>query len=137
MIRWLSSEGRIFAYYKNFVLIACFLGFGLGCALCRRRVHPIATAIPMLFFAVPVAAPFSGMHDAVTDLTTLIGMTSQVQIWEIATPDWRCPGRNVGDRFASHWHPRTRAHGCCPLCWLLDHAKSRGNRCEGCTHGRC
>lgn len=32
MIRWLSSEIRIFAYYKNFVLIACFLGFGLGAA---------------------------------------------------------------------------------------------------------
>jgi hypothetical protein len=29
MIRWISSEVRIFAYFKNFVLIACFLGFGL------------------------------------------------------------------------------------------------------------
>src|SRR5258707_12614002 len=50
MIRWLSSEIRIFAYYKNLVLIACFLGFWLGCALCRRRVHPIATAVPLLFY---------------------------------------------------------------------------------------
>src|SRR6516162_3919265 len=57
MIRWLSSEIRIFAYYKNFVLIACFLGFGLGCALCRRRVHPIATAAPVLFFTILIAAP--------------------------------------------------------------------------------
>src|SRR4051794_17634829 len=31
MIRWVSSEIRIFAYFKNFVLVACFLGFGLGC----------------------------------------------------------------------------------------------------------
>jgi hypothetical protein len=31
LIRWISSEIRIFAYFKNFVLIACFLGFGLGC----------------------------------------------------------------------------------------------------------
>jgi hypothetical protein len=28
LIRWVSSEVRIFAYFKNFVLIACFLGFG-------------------------------------------------------------------------------------------------------------
>ena len=28
MIRWISSEIRMFAYFKNFVLIACFLGFG-------------------------------------------------------------------------------------------------------------
>lgn len=38
MIRRVSSEVRIFAYFKNFVLLACFLGFGLGCYLCRRRV---------------------------------------------------------------------------------------------------
>ena len=87
MIRWLSSEIRIFAYYKNFVLIACFLGFGLGCALCRRRVHPIALAVPIIFFTVLVAAPIPGMHDAVLNLTTLVGMTSQAQIWEIAVPD--------------------------------------------------
>ncbi|HVH89736.1 MAG TPA: hypothetical protein VM912_23670 [Terriglobales bacterium] len=87
MIRWLSSEIRIFAYYKNFVLIACFLGFGLGAALCRRRVHPLATAVPIVFFAVLVAAPIPGLHDAVVNLTTLVGMTSQTQIWEIATPD--------------------------------------------------
>src|SRR5579864_740901 len=37
MIRWISSEIRIFAYFKNFVLIACFLGFGLGCYLSRDR----------------------------------------------------------------------------------------------------
>jgi len=84
MIRWLSSEIRIFAYYKNLVLIACFLGFGLGCALCRRRVHPIATAVPILFFTVFVAAPLPRMHDAVVNLTVLIGITSQVQIWGIA-----------------------------------------------------
>src|SRR5260370_21576863 len=31
MIRWVSSEIRIFAYFKNFVLVGCFFGFGLGC----------------------------------------------------------------------------------------------------------
>lgn len=30
LIRYLGSEVRVFAYYKNLVLIACFLGFGLG-----------------------------------------------------------------------------------------------------------
>jgi SAM-dependent methyltransferase len=86
MIRWISSEIRIFAYYKNFVLIACFLGFGLGCALCRRRVYPLATALPILFFTIFVAAPIPGMRDGVLNLTTLIGMTSQVLIWGVTTP---------------------------------------------------
>jgi len=39
LIRWVSSELRIFAYLKNFVLIACFLGFGFGAYLARRRVQ--------------------------------------------------------------------------------------------------
>jgi SAM-dependent methyltransferase len=30
LIRWLGSEVRIFAYFKNLILIACFLGFGAG-----------------------------------------------------------------------------------------------------------
>jgi hypothetical protein len=36
-IRWLGASIRILAYFSNFVLISCFLGFGLGCLLKRRR----------------------------------------------------------------------------------------------------
>ncbi len=42
MIRWVSSEIRIFAYFKNFVLVACFFGFGLGCYFSKRRINLIA-----------------------------------------------------------------------------------------------
>ncbi|MBI4379848.1 MAG: hypothetical protein HY574_01460 [candidate division NC10 bacterium] len=41
LIRWISSELRIFAYLKNFVLIACFLGFGFGAYLSRRRAQAL------------------------------------------------------------------------------------------------
>jgi len=51
MIRWISSEVRIFAYFKNFVLIACFLGFGLGCYLSRRRINLLAMLVPLLSLA--------------------------------------------------------------------------------------
>jgi hypothetical protein len=36
-IRWLSSELRMVAFYKNFALIAAFLGLGLGFAITRRK----------------------------------------------------------------------------------------------------
>src|SRR5215475_6443936 len=36
-IRWLASEVRIFAYFKNFPLMAAFLGSGAGCLLAQRR----------------------------------------------------------------------------------------------------
>ena len=38
LIRWLSTEVRIFAYAKNLALLLCFLGFGVGCALASQRV---------------------------------------------------------------------------------------------------
>src|SRR3984893_14584343 len=37
VIRWLASEVRIFAYFKNFPLLAAFLGFGVGCLIAKRR----------------------------------------------------------------------------------------------------
>jgi SAM-dependent methyltransferase len=36
IIRWLSTEVRIFAYFKNLPLMAAFLGFGVGCFLHER-----------------------------------------------------------------------------------------------------
>lgn len=36
-IRWLPSEVLSLAYFSNVVLIACFLGLGLGCLLATRR----------------------------------------------------------------------------------------------------
>src|SRR5580658_8216434 len=47
LIRWVSSEVRIFAYYKNFVLIACFLGFGLGGYLSKRPVNLLTLFFPL------------------------------------------------------------------------------------------
>jgi hypothetical protein len=36
IIRWLSSEVRIFAYFKNLPLMAAFLGFGIGFFLYKK-----------------------------------------------------------------------------------------------------
>lgn len=38
LIRWVSTEVRIFAYLQNTVLVVCFLGLGLGCFTCRQPV---------------------------------------------------------------------------------------------------
>ena len=38
LIRWISTEIRIFAYLQNTVLVVCFLGLGMGCWTCRQPV---------------------------------------------------------------------------------------------------
>jgi spermidine synthase len=83
MIRWVSSEIRIFAYFKNFVLIACFLGFGLGCYLVRRRISMVSLLAPLATLAVIVKLPWRGLRQLITDLPGYIGATSEVNVWGI------------------------------------------------------
>ena len=81
MIRLVSSEIRIFAYLKNFVLIACFLGFGLGCYLCRRRANLVALLLPLAAVTAFVSAPWGGLREMVTNLQGFIGKLSEVETW--------------------------------------------------------
>src|SRR5580704_8379447 len=37
LIRWIGTEIRVFAYFQNLALVACFLGFGLGCFQSARK----------------------------------------------------------------------------------------------------
>src|SRR5437867_12140298 len=47
LIRWISTEVRIFAYLQNSILIACFLGLGLGSLTSRRPIVFRHTLTPL------------------------------------------------------------------------------------------
>jgi len=83
MIRWISSEILIFAYFKNFVLIACFLGFGLGCYRSRRPTNLLLVLIPMLVLTVLVQLPWDGLRQMMSLLPTFVGASAGTQIWGI------------------------------------------------------
>ncbi len=83
MIRWVSSEIRIFAYFKNFVLVACFLGFGMGCYLCRRRVQLSALLGPLLLLALILKAPIPPLQRCIDDLPQLLGASVEVHTWGV------------------------------------------------------
>jgi spermidine synthase len=94
MIRWVSSEIRVFAYFKNLVLLACFLGFGLGCYLCRRRVQLIAMLAPILVLTVilkPSARP-SPVHQIVSALPQMLGGGTEVHMWGVPALPTSWPG---------------------------------------------
>jgi SAM-dependent methyltransferase len=56
LIRWTSSQVRVFAYFNNLVLIGAFLGMGLGVALGRRNPGLVHFVLPVLLvLAVPLA----------------------------------------------------------------------------------
>jgi len=48
VIRWQSSVFPFFAFYKNFSLLACFVGLGLGYALAARDRIPLVIVLPLL-----------------------------------------------------------------------------------------
>ena len=52
VIRWQGSIFELFAFYKNFSLLACFLGLGLGYALSGRRQIPLLLTLPLLVWQI-------------------------------------------------------------------------------------
>src|SRR5688572_25069610 len=53
IIRWLSSEIRIFAYFKNLPLMGAFLGFGIGFWL-HEKSDRMFLWFPRLFLCLVV-----------------------------------------------------------------------------------
>lgn len=81
MIRWISAEVPVFAYFKNFVLIACFLGFGLGCYFCRRTINLLAFIVPISCLVVLIKLPWPALRHLVQRLPFYIGPTSDMYLW--------------------------------------------------------
>ncbi|MBV9342182.1 MAG: hypothetical protein JO159_15020, partial [Acidobacteria bacterium] len=83
MIRWISSEIRIFAYFKNFVLIACFMGFGLGCYLSRRKSNVLLMLVPMMVLTLVIQLPWAGLRTMIATLPAFIAASAGTQLWSV------------------------------------------------------
>ena len=68
LIRWMPAYIRLLAYFSNFILLASFLGIGVGCLMApsRRRLFawfPLLQAVVIAaayFFRLEVAVPTTG-----------------------------------------------------------------------------
>ena len=59
LIRYCSSQIRVFSFYKNVPLIGCFVGLGLGCCLGRGTPRH-ALAFPRAATLAEVRAVIEG-----------------------------------------------------------------------------
>jgi SAM-dependent methyltransferase len=68
LIRWMPAYIRLLAYFSNFILLASFLGIGVGCLLASSR-HRLFGWFPMLqtavvaavyYFRLEISLPTSG-----------------------------------------------------------------------------
>jgi SAM-dependent methyltransferase len=68
LIRWMPAYIRLLAYFSNFILLASFLGIGVGCLLAssRRRLFvwfPVlqaAVVFAVYYFRLEIAVPTAG-----------------------------------------------------------------------------
>lgn len=75
LIRWISTELRIFAYFSNLVLLACFLGIGVGCYFSNRNANVLVTIGMLAFIALATQSR------AMSQITTMFSGFSDSVIW--------------------------------------------------------
>jgi hypothetical protein len=80
LIRWVTTEIRIFAYLQNTVLVVCFLGLGMGCWDSRKRPFVLREMlIPLAILVGLLAVPTTRI--ALGEISRLLGGFSDLLIW--------------------------------------------------------
>jgi hypothetical protein len=68
LVRWIGTEVRVFAYLQNGVLVAAFLGLGLGARNARRPVRLFPGALALGFIGLVVRDPLqSGIAEILSE----------------------------------------------------------------------
>src|SRR4051812_41372760 len=70
LIRWMPAYIRLLAYFSNFILLATFLGGGLGCLLAGRRARLFAW-FPLAQLAVVLAVKYLHLEVAIQSSTSI------------------------------------------------------------------
>lgn len=87
LIRWISTEIRIFAYLQNAVLVVCVLGMGMGCLTSRGPFSIGRVLGPLVALVALVAIPQT--RQFLTAISLFLGVLDDFVIWNVslsATP---------------------------------------------------
>jgi SAM-dependent methyltransferase len=83
LIRWVSTEVRIFAYFQNLALIACFLGFGIGCFYAQQRRSVVLSLFAMMALVglVQLQGACNLWKGLVNSLTSILSISPDFIMW--------------------------------------------------------
>ena len=112
MIRWLASVFPVFAFFKNFTLLACFLGLGAGYAVSDQQPCAPAMVLPMLALFVRVITLLRYDVGAITDIFSGLPMQEQtpIPIWMEADLRRAVPAERAALSAAQHELRSVRLH---------------------------
>ncbi|MCL6622067.1 MAG: hypothetical protein K6T55_08200 [Syntrophobacterales bacterium] len=82
LIRWISTEIRIFAYLQNQVLIVIFLGLGLGCFTCRQPIRIDKSLIALGILTALIALPWT--RKGLGRISEMLSLLDDFLIWHNA-----------------------------------------------------
>ncbi|HEY3312528.1 MAG TPA: hypothetical protein VGK00_12885 [Anaerolineales bacterium] len=79
LIRWIGTEVRIFAYLQNTILVACFLGLGIGCFTSRQVINLRQSLISLTLLLFLMAIPMT--RNALGITSELLSEINDLVIW--------------------------------------------------------
>ncbi|HEX4714575.1 MAG TPA: hypothetical protein VH164_06575, partial [Ktedonobacteraceae bacterium] len=87
IVRWQATVFEFFAFYKNFSLLACFAGLGLGYAVAGRKSIPLVLTIPLLCwqFVLMIAMRY-GMTEVQLNTLRVLPFSEQLNMGIFAAP---------------------------------------------------
>ena len=77
LIRWIPANVKYVGFFSNFVLMASFLGIGLGIILGRRGVRPIVSPFALLLLATALLITVAQLNVRVVDSPNDVFIGSQ------------------------------------------------------------
>lgn len=81
LIRWIGTEVRVFAYFQNLALIACFLGFGLGCYWAGRHKSLFFSLFAIVALVILAEAPLRTWQNFLTALSNRLSLSTDAAMW--------------------------------------------------------
>ena len=92
LIRWIGTEVRVFAFFQNLALLACFLGFGLGCYHAARERRLAVGMAALAGLVILVRFPSERWQKLLGDLSNLLGFSFDNVLWmadrDLGLPAW-------------------------------------------------
>jgi len=81
LIRWIGTEFRLFAYIQNLTLVACFLGFGLGCLRSSEKPRYLFNFEALAFIVMIIEVPWPNWKGFLDIVVGELSASSDLSMW--------------------------------------------------------